>query len=438
MSCELADRKQLILSTLRRQAMSEPLCSNTDLPVISDPPTPTTLANPVDSAAMVLNASVSPSRARKRRRILEVENNIEDPEVSTIDCHLLTSSFTTDSIENDVPGQPAHQHKGGSSHRRQLQHLKVALHLRDSCNPMDLVAGSTRDQPPTNLVRNKRAVLESMVGAETSAIVDCNKPDPPFPKGEDPVGAFGRREESLGEPSLSTEEASSDDSKSTEAMSTPIYGVAPNPDSCSNDMHPDSFLKEIIRAHLGFYPKDLAALSLPSPGFFPEITDEDMAAYNTEIVAAVRENDLDTVRIYYEHGRTLACCNRFGESLMHMACRRGYGDIVSFFLNEGGVNVRIRDDCGRTPLHDACWHRKCQYEIVDSIIRLDPSLLCISDKRGHTPFAYARREDWANWRQFLSKRTKWIVAGFALEEVQQSFGNAAASTDIVSGKKALN
>merc|ERR1711966_62011 len=84
----------------------------------------------------------------------------------------------------------------------------------------------------------------------------------------------------------------------------------------------------------------------------------------------------------------------FGESLMHMACRRGYGDIVSFFLNEGGVNVRIRDDCGRTPLHDACWHRKCQYEIVDSIVRLDPSLLCISDKRGHTPFAYARREDW--------------------------------------------
>ena len=204
---------------------------------------------------------------------------------------------------------------------------------------------------------------------------------------------------------------------------TPVYGVPPRPESCPADMDPDTFIRATVHAYLGYEPRIRDGLSLPSPDFFPPITEDDLAAYDTDIVAAVRENHLDEIRSFHNSGRILSCCNRFGESLIHMACRRGYASTVSFLLEEAHVSVRIRDDCGRTPLHDACWHRTTQYEIVDTIIRVDPALLCISDKRGHTPFAYARREHWPVWRQFLFDRTDWIVAGFAQKEIMTLFGD---------------
>ena len=205
--------------------------------------------------------------------------------------------------------------------------------------------------------------------------------------------------------------------------STPAFGVPPHPESCPADMDPDTFVRRTVQAYLGYEPKILAGLSLPSPGFFPPITNDDLAAYDTDLVSAVRENRMDEIRSYHEQGRKLSCCNRFGESLIHMACRRGYAEAVAYLLEEATVSVRIRDDCGRTPLHDACWHRDTQYEIVDTIIRTDPALLFVSDKRGHTPFAYARREHWSVWRQFLFDRTDWIVAGFARKEIADLFNS---------------
>ena len=210
---------------------------------------------------------------------------------------------------------------------------------------------------------------------------------------------------------------------------TPAYGVPPRPELCPADMDPDTFIRATVHAYLGYEPQIRDGLSLPSPDFFPPITEEHLAAYDTDVVAAVRENHLDQIRSFHDSGRALSCCNRFGESLIHMACRRGYADTVTYLLEEAQVSVRIRDDCGRTPLHDACWHRTTQYNIVDTIIRVDPALLCISDKRGHTPFAYARREHWPVWRQFLFDRTDWIVAGFAQKEIMNLFGDDGAEDD---------
>merc|ERR1712183_78962 len=53
------------------------------------------------------------------------------------------------------------------------------------------------------------------------------------------------------------------------------------------------------------------------------------------------------------------CANRFGESLLHLACRRGRTDMVRFLVVEMGSPPRdvleTMDDCHKTPLHDACW-----------------------------------------------------------------------------------
>jgi Ankyrin repeats (3 copies) len=168
----------------------------------------------------------------------------------------------------------------------------------------------------------------------------------------------------------------------------------------NKDCNPDDFLRQLLHALYGFEPKIKKAIDLGS--FFPMITDEQIAAYDILVVSATRENDVERLKsLYTDKNMSVACCNRFGESLLHMACRRGFHEIVDFLLNDAKISTRIRDDCGRTPLHDVCWNPQPQLEMAESLIRLDPTLLLISDKRGHTPFQYARPQDWPKWRKFL-------------------------------------
>jgi len=184
-----------------------------------------------------------------------------------------------------------------------------------------------------------------------------------------------------------------------------------NDGSDMTSLSPDAYIQKLFHSMLGYKPiprPTLEVSSLPFNAtrqpFIPPIAEEHMANYDIDVVAATRDNNLDLLQELYAQGRSLSCCNRYGESLLHMACRRGFEDIVTFLTHDAGVSIRITDDCGRTPLHDALWNRDCQYGIVDGLVRKDPSLLLLCDKRGHTPFEYARREHWEVWKQFLWDR----------------------------------
>jgi len=170
------------------------------------------------------------------------------------------------------------------------------------------------------------------------------------------------------------------------------------------DMDPETYVQQLFEKFLGFAlvirpTLDLSAQSntTSSEQFFPALTEDNLNGYEMDVITAVREEDLDTLRALHQSGRTMSCSNRFGESLIHMACRRGFTSIVKFLVEEANVPIRITDDCGRTPLHDTLWNRDCKYEIFDVLVRRDPALLLVSDKRGHTPFAYARKDHWSNW-----------------------------------------
>jgi ankyrin repeat protein len=170
----------------------------------------------------------------------------------------------------------------------------------------------------------------------------------------------------------------------------------PDPDQ---DVDPDVFLAKLVESICGFTPKTKPALSLDC---FPEISEERIAAYDMQLVVACRENNVDTLKeLYQQQNAKLDCCNRFGESLLHMSCRRGFQEMVTFLLTEAQLNVHIRDDCGRNPFHDACWNPTPQLEICELLLERDPSLLLITDSRGFTPFQYARPQDWPTWRQWL-------------------------------------
>ena len=149
--------------------------------------------------------------------------------------------------------------------------------------------------------------------------------------------------------------------------------------------------------------------SLDIDGFFHEYSEEEMEGYDMEVTMAVRSMNMDKLRSLHGEGKTFQCSNTFGESLIHLACRRGNLEMVKFFTEEGKVNIQCRDDFGRTPLHDACWSVTPNFELMDLLISLCPALLLMSDKRGHAPLQYVRRGDWPLWINFLNSRQDIIT-----------------------------
>ena len=135
---------------------------------------------------------------------------------------------------------------------------------------------------------------------------------------------------------------------------------------CVVDKNPEIYVKSLLESHLGFHSTIRPTLELSSQlqpsatsqsAFFPPITEDCLNGYDIDIVSAVRNEDMSTLRALHSTGRTMLCSNRFGESLLHMACRRGFTSIVKFLVEEAGVAIRITDDCGRTQLYDALWNR---------------------------------------------------------------------------------
>jgi len=139
--------------------------------------------------------------------------------------------------------------------------------------------------------------------------------------------------------------------------------------------------------------------------FFSKPGQPEMEAYDNDVISAIRNRDIETLRQMKKNGRSLNACNRFGESLLHMACRRGFSDVVQFLVTEGEARITVKDDYGRTPLHDACWTPEPNYEVMEVLLSvIDPSMLLTEDVRGHTPFDYSRREHWGSWVEYLKRK----------------------------------
>ena len=192
-----------------------------------------------------------------------------------------------------------------------------------------------------------------------------------------------------------------DDDDHVDTMES-IQSRLPLPDAANDD--PDDYLLMLLHA---MFPQIKVRVKSSNElnDYFPTPTEEQMSNYTTQVVNVVRLNDAQQMKEYYQtHGRaSLDCCNRFGEGLLNMACRRGFTETVKYLLlsPEIQLNVRVRDDGGRTPLHDACWYPEPQLDVCAWIMQQDPSLFLVADKRGYTPFQYARKSDWLVWRKFL-------------------------------------
>jgi len=195
--------------------------------------------------------------------------------------------------------------------------------------------------------------------------------------------------------------------------------ILPDPKTAGVD--PDAYLAQLVEALYGVKLQTKPALDLGE--FFPKITDEQMAAYDVEVVTAARENNIKELRQICERKgpKALNCFNRFGEGLLNLSCRRGFQEITAYLLsNEVGLKACIRDDYGRTPLHDACWNPSPLIEICTWLMEKEPALFFVTDKRGFTPFQYARKSDWLVWRNFLFER-RHLLEPLSRPEVLKMF-----------------
>mmetsp|Transcript_4194 Transcript_4194/g.6461 ORF Transcript_4194/g.6461 Transcript_4194/m.6461 type:complete len:388 (-) Transcript_4194:47-1210(-) len=179
------------------------------------------------------------------------------------------------------------------------------------------------------------------------------------------------------------------------------------------NVSPATFVRTILLQSCSIRGEDLISVAtkrLNDDAYFLTYSDEQTEAYNNEKVFAVQGNDVEALRAFHKAGELMQTSNRFGESLLHTSCRRGFTDMVRFFINEAGVSPRVRDDMGRTPMHDACWSSSApNHEIMRILITSAPEMLLSKDKRGHSPFDYARREYWPQWVQFLNEHRQLIV-----------------------------
>lgn len=179
------------------------------------------------------------------------------------------------------------------------------------------------------------------------------------------------------------------------------------PQPPSSDVSPLDYLLEIMAEKHGIHVELQDALDLED--FFTEYTPEELAAYDGELLRAVRSQDIETLRMFHNSGRPLKCSNTFGESILHLACRRNFTEVVRFLVHEARVTVRIRDDFGRTILHDAAWTCEPNFELIELVVRECPDLLYMSDRRGHTPTAYARQSHWGAWNKFLEEHVDLLA-----------------------------
>ena len=185
-----------------------------------------------------------------------------------------------------------------------------------------------------------------------------------------------------------------------------------------NPISPTDTVRGIFRSHSSSSSSSFEEASIAETtdhsNFFTKPTEEQIAAYDIQKTNAVRSGDIASLRSLLEAGEDLSCCNKFGESLIHMACRRSHVNVVRFLLQEAKVSLTVRDDYGRTPWHDCCWRPSSSYELMELLLTEgDPRILLAKDVRGHAPFDYTRKDQWEGWNEFLKSRKDLLLSRLA-------------------------
>jgi ankyrin repeat protein len=175
---------------------------------------------------------------------------------------------------------------------------------------------------------------------------------------------------------------------------------------------PQALLDKRIEAR-GYSVKKYSSLE---GGYYCRPSPLQQASYGTRLSGAVRASDGTLLRRLLDAGVSPNPCNNYGESLVHMVCRRGDHKLLRILL-EAGCSLQVTDDYGRTPLHDACWRADPSWECVELILDSDKHLFSLQDCRGAAPLTYVKKDNYHLWVNFLEAKLDrfWPVRDIATE-----------------------
>lgn len=138
-------------------------------------------------------------------------------------------------------------------------------------------------------------------------------------------------------------------------------------------------------------------------GYYCRPTPLQCASYGLSVVQAVRTSNVQLFAGLLSAGLSRNPCNKFGESILHMVCRRGEYALLKLLIDNGST-IQVSDDFGRTPLHDACWTAKPCFQSIEMLLERDLRLLHIVDCRGSPPLEYVKKESWGSWIDFFEQK----------------------------------
>jgi hypothetical protein len=164
-------------------------------------------------------------------------------------------------------------------------------------------------------------------------------------------------------------------------------------------LSPQAFLDELLESR-GYSTKVFETLKT---AYHCKPTPLQQASYDVHIIRVVKMKDAETLDAFLKGGLSPNPCNSYGESIVHMVCRRGDHELLKVLI-QNGCNIQVADDYGRTPLHDACWTAEPSFETVKMLLQQDRHLFYLKDSRGSLPLSYVRREQWPAWIEFLEQK----------------------------------
>lgn len=172
-----------------------------------------------------------------------------------------------------------------------------------------------------------------------------------------------------------------------------------SPNSVTAPTSPTIFLNSLIKSR-GYSTQFYCSVE---GGYYCKPSAFQKASYGIKLVEAVRNSDEKLLMNLLKCGISSNPCNSFGESILHMVCRRGDYKLLKILI-ENGCSLQVSDDFGRTPLHDACWTASPCFKSIAMILDKDIRLLHVVDCRGAPPLQYVKRDNWAIWVNFFESR----------------------------------
>ena len=265
--------------------------------------------------------------------------------------------------------------------------------------PAGMVLAAGRQEPSRSTAAAADTTLlgagaaEAGVAAETADAVASRRGP-----GGSTRGAVGSTGERLGTAVDGAEVAAAEAPSTNEewlALLTPLLGTVPA------GTHPEDFLHEILRER--GYTVELVSMKETEFHKVPE--PEQVSAYDKAILNAVLDEDEAALERMRLSGRRMDACNRFGDSVLHMACRRGRAGALRYLLRVcGRGGVVLSDDFGRTLMHDACWTATPRFDVASAVLDADSRLLRMLDSRGSSPLQYVPQDQWPLWCAFFEIR----------------------------------